>query len=237
LSVIEEVKQKADIVDILSRYNVKLEKAGRNYKALCPFHSEKHGSFFVFPEQQRWHCFGACATGGDVIAFVMKREGIQFGQALRTLADQVGVQPRDPDSNGKEKDRLFELNALAAAYYHDLLKSPAGARAYEYLLGRGISPEAISRFQIGFSPDSWDSLLRQLLDRGYSSNDAVAAGLAVQKEGGGTYDRFRGRLMFLIRDAQGRATGFGARSLDGSNPKYINSSQTAVFDKGNTRAS
>lgn len=235
MSVIEEVKQKADIVEVLSRYGVKLEKAGRNFKALCPFHSEKHGSFFVFPEQQRWHCFGACATGGDVIAFVMKREGVQFGQALRMLADQAGVQLRAANNESdKDRHRLFELNALAAAYYHDLLQSTAGATPRKYLLERGVTPEAISQFQLGCSPDAWDSLLRQLLDRGYSNHDAIAAGLAVQKEGGGVYDRFRGRLMFPIRDAQGRTTGFGARSLDGSDPKYINSPQTPVFDKGNT---
>lgn len=233
MGVIDEIKQKADIVDVISAYSVRLEKSGKNFKALCPFHSEKHGSFFVFPEQQRWHCFGACATGGDIISFVMKREGVDFAQALRIMADKTGV--RLTETSGAEeaqKEKLHDVNAAAAEYYHHLLNtSPAAEGVRAYLDKRGVNSWSLSAFQLGHSPDSWDSTLKHLAGKGYNEKDVIDAGLAVQREGGGSYDRFRGRLMFPIRDAQGRVSGFGARSLDGSEPKYMNSPQSPIFDK------
>ena len=236
MTAIHEVKQKADIVDVMSQYNVKLEKMGRNYRALCPFHSEKHASFFVFPDQQRWRCFGACATGGDVISFVMKREGLDFSQALHLLADRAGVKlsqaSREQDA---ARDRLFAINAAAADYFHHSLTStPQGEKALAYLDKRCISTSSISAFQIGYSPEGWDSLKNHLLSHGHAENDLLSAGLVVEREGRGYYDRFRNRLMFPIRDAQGRITGFGGRALDDSLPKYMNSPQTAIFDKSST---
>ncbi|MBI2857212.1 MAG: DNA primase, partial [Chloroflexi bacterium] len=236
MAIIDEVKQKADIVDIISQYGVRLDKMGKNLKAQCPFHSEKHASFFVFPEQQRWHCFGACATGGDVFAFVMRKEGADFGHALRILADKVGVRLTEASkAEDSERDRLYELNALAAEHYHHLLTgTAAGDMARSYLEKRGITSWGISAFQLGFSLDSWDGLAKHAMAKGFTEKALLASGLAVEREGGGSYDRFRGRLMFPIRDGQGRVTGFGGRSLDGSDPKYMNSPQTLVFDKSGT---
>lgn len=236
MTATDDVKQKADIVDVLTQYNVNLEKMGRNYKALCPFHSEKHASFFVFPDQQRWHCFGSCATGGDVIAFVMKKEGMDFGQALRLLADKTGV--KLSKFSGEEeagRDRLFRLNGAAAEFFHNTLKSTAnGEKAISYLLKRGVSDSSISAFQLGYSPDSWDALKNKLHSAGYNEKDMASVGLVIQREGGGSYDRFRNRLMFPIRDSQGRITGFGGRALDDSVPKYMNSPQSPLFDKSGT---
>ncbi|MBI2957729.1 MAG: DNA primase [Chloroflexi bacterium] len=236
MTATDEVKLKTDIVEVVSNYGVKLEKMGRNYRASCPFHAEKHGSFFVFPEQQRWHCFGACATGGDVIAFVMKKEGMDFGQALRLLADRTGVKLTTTNRNeDAARDRLFEINSAAADFFHhQLTTTAAGAKPRSYLGQRGLNEAAISSFQLGYSPDAWDALKSWLVPRGHSEADIIAAGLAVQREGGGSYDRFRNRLMFPIRDAQGRITGFGGRALDDSMPKYLNSPQSAVFDKSST---
>lgn len=236
MTATDEIKQKADIVDVLSQYSVKLEKTGRNYKALCPFHSEKHASFFVFPDQQRWHCFGACATGGDVIAFVMKKEGLDFGQAIRLLAEQTGVKlPRANTEEEAQRDKLFRINAAAADFFHHALTATAnGERARAYLEKRGLTLASLSAFQLGYSPDSWDTLKNDLQAHGHAEKDVLAAGLVIEREGGGSYDRFRNRLMFPIRDTQGRITGFGGRALDDAMPKYMNSPQSAVFDKSST---
>ena len=235
MSVITEVKQKLDIVELVSEY-VTLQKAGRNFKSLCPFHSEKHASFFVFPEQQSWHCFGACGTGGDIFSFVMKKEGVDFGQALRILAQRGGVvlSPIEtPDKARDEKrERLFQINEAATEYYHHLLLSPkAGEAAKSYLAKRKVMTETINEFRLGFSPDAWEALKNYLLGKHYTEKELVEAGLIIEKEEGGSYDRFRNRLMFPICDIQGRVTGFGARVLDDSLPKYINSPQTAIYDK------
>ena len=238
MSVITEVKQRLDIVDFVSEY-VTLQKAGRNFKGLCPFHSEKHASFFVFPEQQSWHCFGACGTGGDIFSFIMRKEGVDFGQALRLLAQRGGValgSSEAPDKAENEKrDRLLQINEAASEYYHHVLSTTkAGATARSYLTRRNIMPETIKEFRLGFSPDAWEAVKDYLLGKGYTERELVEAGLTIEKEEGGSYDRFRNRLMFPICDIQGRVTGFGARVLDDSLPKYINSPQTPIFDKSNS---
>jgi DNA primase len=238
MSVITEVKQRLDIVEFVSEY-VTLQKAGRNFKGLCPFHSEKHPSFFVFPEQQSWHCFGACGTGGDIFSFVMKKEGIDFGQALRLLAQRGGITLGPVEATSKvvdeKKERLFQINEAATEYYHHLLSSTkAGEAARSYLAKRKVTPETIKEFRLGFSPDAWETIKNYLLGKGYTEKELIEAGLIIEKEEGGSYDRFRSRLMFPIFDIQGRVTGFGARVLDDSLPKYINSPQTPIFDKSNS---
>jgi len=238
MSVITEVKQRLDIVELVSEY-VTLQKAGRNFKALCPFHSEKHPSFFVFPAQQSWHCFGACGTGGDVFSFIMKKEGIDFGQALRFLAQRGGItlSPLEAPSRAEDekKERLFQINEAATEYYHYLLSSTkAGEAARSYLARRKVMPETIKEFRLGFSPDVWETIKNYLLGKGYTEKELIETGLIIEKEEGGSYDRFRNRLMFPICDIQGRVTGFGARVLDDSLPKYINSPQTSIFDKSSS---
>jgi len=235
MSVIAEVKQRLDIVEVVSEY-VTLQKAGRNFKGLCPFHSEKHPSFFVFPAQQSWHCFGACGTGGDIFSFIMKREGIDFGQALRLLAQRGGITLSPFEAQSKvedeKKERLFQINEAATEYYHHLLSSTkAGEAARSYLARRRVRPETIKEFRLGFSPDPWETLKNYLLGKSYTERELIETGLIIEKEEGGSYDRFRNRLMFPICDIQGRVTGFGARVLDDSPPKYINSPQTSIFDK------
>jgi DNA primase len=237
MSTIDEVKQKTDIVEIIGQYTT-LKKAGRNLTALCPFHSEKHPSFFVYPEQQSWHCFGACNTGGDIFAFIMKKEGLDFGEALRMLANRVGV---TLPSRGKleerkeEKEEFFKANEAAALYYHNLLiNSAVAAKAKSYLAKRGLTPKTIADFQLGYAPDSWDALKNYLKEKGYGEETATAVGLLIKGEDGRTYDRFRGKLIIPIRDIKGRVTGFGARVLDDSLPKYVNSPQSPTFDKSST---
>jgi len=237
MSVVDEVKQKIDIVEVIGQH-VPLAKAGRNFKALCPFHTEKTPSFFVFPERQSWHCFGACGTGGDVFSFVMKQQGIDFGEALRLLAQQAGItipSKSAPEAGKDEKERLYQANEAAVHFFHDaLLNSPAAAKTRDYLLGRGFTSETVTAFQLGFSPNTWEGLKQHLQERGYTEKELLDAGLLVETDDGKTHDRFRNRLMFPIHDARGRTTGFGARVLDDSLPKYTNSPQTLVFDKSGT---
>jgi len=237
MSVIDEVKQRTDIVEVISQY-VSLTKAGRTFRALCPFHSEKRPSFFVYPEQQSWHCFGACNTGGDVFSFIMKKEGTDFGDALRLLAEKAGVPLRssfEPEGERKEKERLYQINQAAAQYFHNLLlNSPAGEKARSYITSRGLSSKTVSDFDLGFSLNSWEALKQHLMERGYTEDELLTAGLIIPAETGKTHDRFRNKLMFPIFDARGNITGFGARVLDDSLPKYINSPQTPVFDKSSS---
>jgi DNA primase len=238
MDTVDEIKQRLDIVEVLSSYVPDLKKSGRNFKAVCPFHSEKTPSFFVFPERQSWHCFGACGTGGDMFAFVMRKEGVDFKDALNILAERAGVPvvQRKPDEGKSEADRLKEINEAAAELFHRLLfNSTGGQRTREYLIRRGVSEKTMRQFLIGYSQDSWDSLRLELLKKGYLENELSAAGLLVEKEKeAGTYDRFRNRLMFPIRDMAGRVVGFGARALDDSLPKYLNSPQTLIFDKSSS---
>jgi DNA primase len=233
MSTVEEVKQRLDIVDVVGQH-VALKKAGRNFRALCPFHSERTPSFYVFPDRQTWHCFGACATGGDIISFVMKKEGLEFRAALELLAQRAGVALRAPSAEQEDPHReiLRRANEAAAHFFHhQLLNSPDAATALQYVRDRGLNQETIVSFQMGYAPDSWDELKGHLSGLGFEEGDLLAAGLLVEGERG-PYDRFRGRLMFPIRDERGRVVGFGARALDESVPKYLNTPQSPIFDKG-----
>lgn len=228
----EEIKQRLDIVSAISDH-VQLGKAGRNFRGLCPFHTEKTPSFFVFPEKQSWRCFG-CGAGGDVISFVMKKEGVEFGEALKMLASRAGIvlpEPKPKTPEDKALPKLYQLNEAAAQYYHQiLLDSPAALAARKYIDERGLRPETIADFKLGFSLNEWESLKHHLSKQGYKEADILATGLIIEKEGR-TYDRFRGRLMFSICDAKGRILGFGARALDDSMPKYLNSPESPIFEK------
>ncbi len=232
MGAIDEVKARADIVEVIGQY-VPLKKAGRNYKALCPFHSEKTPSFYVFPHTQTWHCFG-CNTGGDVFSFVMKREGLDFREALKLLAEKVGVRLEERPPKEMERERLLrEVNSVAADYYHRVLFHPErGFKAREYLEKRGVSEEAIKVFKLGYAPAEWHGLEEFMVNLGYKREIIYEAGLIVKREDGSFYDRFRDRLMIPIRDEAGRIAGFGGRTLDPEGvPKYINSPATPIFDK------
>ena len=231
MSVVDDIKARLDIVDTVSGY-VALQKAGRNFKALCPFHTEKTPSFVVSPERQSWRCFGACATGGDAFSFVMRSENLEFGDALRLLARKTGVELGP--SSGEKRDGLYTANAEAARFYEDALRSPRGERAREYLKERGLSAEAAKRFQLGYSPPG-NALKEHLARLDVSEDDALKAGLLRENEGGGpSRDFFYNRIMFPIHDRQGRVIGFGARALGDEMPKYINTPQTPVFNKSDT---
>lgn len=239
---VELVKSKIDIVDFLSEY-IQLKRAGRNFKALCPFHSEKTPSFIVSPERQSWHCFGACSQGGDVISFLEKWENLEFVEALKILAQRAGVtlSSYKPSEGAKLKEKLYKINHLASEFFHFLLTShKSGSRAREYLKSRGIKDEIITTFTLGYAPDSWDSLLKFLLKKGYSNTDINTAGLLVKSDRGTYYDRFRARLMFTLRDHRGNIVGFSGRLLDEGvyserqrGAKYVNTSETPVYIKGN----
>lgn len=237
MNPVDEVKARADIVDIISKH-VELKRAGRNYKALCPFHTEKTPSFVVFPETQTWRCFGACSEGGDVFGFLMKKNGWDFGETLRTLAAQVGVElrPQTPEQIRRQEAnvRLYDLLQAAALYYMHLLRNaPEAQAAREYVAARGLLPDTAERFQLGYALEGWENTHDYLQGKGYSEDELLAAGLLVEKEESGRrYDRFRGRLMIPIRDLRGRVVGFGARALEpDAVPKYLNSPQTDLFDK------
>ena len=241
MSVVDDIRSRLDIVDVVSGY-VALQKAGRNFKAPCPFHTERTPSFVVNPERQSWHCFGACSTGGDAFSFVMRQQNVEFADALRILAQKAGVDLSP--ANKQESDRrgrLHNINGLAAAFYQDALKSPEGAEARRYLAERGVSAEAIAAFQLGYSPNNRNALMTYLSNMSADIEDAVASGLIYRNEMGRTWDFFRGRLMFPIHDRQGNVSGFGGRQISepapdaqGYNPKYINTAATPVFDKRNT---
>ena len=238
MSVIDDIKARLDIVDIVSD-TVTLKKSGRSYTGFCPFHSNtKTPSFVVFPETQTWRCFGACAEGGDIFSFVMKREGHDFKAALELLAERAGVQLKEEGQAGRQdqqRQKLLALNAAAAAYFQQLLNTPAGAATRQYLLERGLTQETIAAFQLGYALDEWEALKRHLMERGYSARELLAAGLIVERDHQSSYDRFRHRLMIPIRDPRGRVIGFGARALTTDQvPKYLNSPQTMLFDKSAT---
>jgi DNA primase len=234
LNEVEEIKARLDIVDVIGQY-VTLQKAGRTYKAPCPFHNERTPSFIVSPDRQSWHCFGACGTGGDIFSFVMKREAIEFPDALRMLAERAGVKLQErhvSEEQDKQRARLYAANEAAAHYYRDLLLNGDGAaHARDYIEKRGLDEGAVESFLVGYSPQGWEGLLEHLRKYGFTDREVLQAGLAIEGERG-LHDRFRGRLMFAIKDQKGRVIGFGARALDDSMPKYINTSQTALFDKG-----
>ncbi len=231
--VIDEIKERINIVDVVSQ-KVTLKKSGRSFKALCPFHTEKTASFYVFPESGTFKCFG-CGAGGDIFGFVMRTENMDFGEALRLLAERAGVSLR-PQAEVAAEDQarahLREVLGAAAAYFHNLLlRSPQAETARAYLEKRGLAPATIEGWQLGYALDSWDALDGYMRSRGFTAQDLQEAGLVVEREGGGHYDRFRHRIMFPIRDQRGNLTGFGARALGDELPKYLNSPQTLLFDK------
>lgn len=235
MSATEEIKERLDVVDVIGQY-VSLKKAGRNYKGLCPFHNEKTPSFIVFPDTQSWHCFGACGVGGDLFDFMMRRESLSFPEAVQELAQRAGVvlKPRTPQQATADRSRsqMVDINEETAAYFHWLLlESETASAARAYLEKRGIDQRGISAFQLGYAPNDWHPTEGHLTNKGYSVQDLLAAGLIIERDDGRHYDRFRGRLMFPIRDIRGRVVGFGGRVLDDSLPKYLNSPQTALFDK------
>ncbi len=238
MGVIDEVKDRIDVVEIVGE-TVKLRKSGKNYTGFCPFHpNTRTPSFAVFPESGTWRCFGACNEGGDIFSFVMKKEGWDFPEALRYLAERAGVEitPQSPEQEAQDEahDRLRELLEAAATFFrHNLTQSEAGKPALEYLRSRGITDASLETFGVGFALDSWDAATRHLVERGYQEQEQVEAGIASERDSGGVFDRFRGRIVFPIRDARGRMAGFGARTMDPEGvPKYLNSPQNVLFDKG-----
>ena len=236
IDVVDEIKQRLDIVEVIGE-SVSLRKAGRNYKGLCPFHTEKTPSFVVFPDSGNWHCFGACATGGDLFNFVMRRENMDFPEALKLLAAKAGVElsplTGEEQRHRDQLDLLRSINAAAADYYHHVLtEMPGGEGARAYLERRGVNAQSIRAFQLGYSPNEWHALDEYLRRKGFGEDDVVAAGLLSENDAGSTYDRFRDRVMFPIRDAQGRVVGFGGRALGDTMSKYLNSPDTPLFRKG-----
>lgn len=236
---VELIKSKIDIVSYIAEC-VPLKKAGRHFKANCPFHSEKSPSFIVSPERQSWHCFGACSTGGDVISFVQKYENLEFVEALKLLAQRSGVtlsHQGATSEQSKQKERIYEMNHLAAEFYHYILiKHQLGERARSYVHERGIKEKIVETFFLGYAPNSWNSLLNYLSKKGYGSDEMETAGLIVKGQHGRGYDRFRGRLMFTLRDHRGNVAGFSGRVLPPApdkEAKYINTSETPVYIKGN----
>ncbi|MFZ0547794.1 MAG: DNA primase [Candidatus Promineifilaceae bacterium] len=238
MSVTDEIKSRLDIVEVVSDY-LPLRKSGSSYSGFCPFHSNtKTPAFVVFPSSQTWRCFGACAEGGDIFSFVMKKEGWDFKETLRVLAERAGVELEEYSQVNHEQqaveDRLTDLLTAAADYFHQLLLyAPQAEFARQYVAKRGLSEETLSTFKVGFALDSWDACRTHFHMQGYSDDDLLDAGLLTLNEDKGTkYDRFRNRLMVAICDVNGRIVGFGARTLDPDGvPKYLNSPQTAVFDK------
>jgi DNA primase len=238
MNATEEIKSRLDIVDIVSEY-IPLRKSGTSYSGFCPFHpNTRTPAFVVFPNTQTWRCFGACAEGGDLFSFVMKKEGWEFKETLHHLADRAGVsleeqKPADKTQKAAE-ERLTGLLSAAADYFHQmLLHAPQAEFARQYVSERGLSHDTLATFNIGFALDSWDACRKHFSMQGYSDEELTNTGLlTVNKEKGTSYDRFRNRLMIPIHDASGRMVGFGARTLDPDGlPKYLNSPQTVVFDK------
>ncbi len=239
--VVDQIKQRLDVVEVLGEY-LKLTKAGRNFKALCPFHGEKTPSFIVSPERQIWHCFG-CGQGGDIFKFVMLMEGIEFPDALRILARRAGVvlKKQDPQIQSQKK-KLYEANELATKFFETQLhKTSAGKRALDYLLKRGLNLATIKQWRLGWAHDSWRALYEFLKSRGFKDQEIMSAGLLVEKEesqknarASRYYDRFRSRIMFPIFDLQGQVIGFAGRIFnkpDSDAGKYINTPQTPLYDK------
>ncbi len=238
MSSIDEVKARIDIVDLISE-TVQLRRSGKNYIGFCPFHSNtRTPSFVVFPETGTWRCFGQCNEGGDIFNFVMKKEGVDFSQALNILAEKAGVQLKPPTpqelEQKEENETLRSLLEDAVTFYrHQLFNTPFGKEALNYIHQRGINNETIEAFGLGYAPKSWDALWNHFKAKQISDELLITVGLIMEGEGGRLRDRFHHRLMIPIRDEQGRLAGFGARILDPKDvPKFLNSPQTVLFDKG-----
>jgi DNA primase len=229
----DQIRDRVDLAELIGEY-IPLQKAGGNFKANCPFHREKTPSFMVSPAKQIWHCFG-CGKGGDAFTWLMEKEGMEFPEALRTLGKRVGIEikPRNPQI-WSQKNKLYEINNLSARYFHEAFwKSREGETARRYMKERQFTKEILDKFSVGYSPDSWDILSKGLAKKGYDPADIFAAGLTVKKDQGGYYDRFRGRLMFPIKNIHGDVVAFGARQLrsEDKGAKYINTPETDIYHK------
>lgn len=233
--LLDEIRSRADILEIVGQV-VKLKRTGENWKGLCPFHTEKTPSFTVNPKRNIYHCFG-CGAGGDAFSFLMRQERVAFPEAVRTLADRAGVALPDAGQRAPEVDGKLEAlrraMALAAEFYTRSLWEPGGEKPRAYLEQRGVDPEVAKRFGLGYAPESWNALLGVMARQGIGDDVLVQAGLILARQNGpGFYDRFRGRLLFPIRDVQGRVVAFGGRALSGEEPKYLNSPETPLYVKG-----
>ena len=234
---IDEVLEKTDIVDLVSPY-AKLKRVGNRFQCLCPLHNDKKTpSFSISPDKQLFHCFG-CGAGGNAIHFVMAKDGLDFMDALKLLAERANVpfpDTRSPSGQSAakhdKKKRMYEINKTAARFFFDTLRSEKGKAGLNYFKNRGINPATIKRFGLGYAPDSWDGLLGYMSGQGYSPKELAEAGLAVLRENGSYYDKFRNRVMFPIIDVRGNIIGFGGRVIDGGEPKYLNSPETLIFKK------
>jgi len=238
MTIVDDIKARLDIVDYVSA-SVKLRHTGKNYTGFCPFHSNtRTPAFVIFPDTQTWRCFGQCNEGGDIFGFVMKKEGWDFSETLKFLAEKAGVELPVYSHEAKvTKDHTEELvNVLEAAarfYRQQMLDTPKGRETLEYLHRRGLTDQTIKIFGLGYAPEGWDGLLNYLKSLGYGEQVLMDAGLVSERDSGGSYDRFRNRLVIPIRDAFGKMCGFGGRILDPNDmPKYLNSPKTDVFDKG-----
>lgn len=233
---VDQVKDRSDIAEIIGGY-VQLKSAGRNMKGLCPFHGEKTPSFMVNPERGTWKCFG-CGEGGDVFTFLEKIEGLDFAEALEKLAKRAGIvlEKKFSGQKDKQKETLLAINEAAKDFYHKiLLTHPVAQKSREYLKDRGLKVDDIKTFELGYAPNSWDSLFNMLVKKGFSQADIAMSGLVISKDRGGFYDRFRGRVMFPIRDIAERLVGFSGRTMmnDPKEAKYVNTPETPMFSKRN----
>lgn len=230
---IDEVVAQTDLVDLVGEY-VTLQQKGKDHWGLCPFHLEKKPSFHVVSDQRFYKCFG-CGKGGGAINFAMEMENLSFIEGVEFLAKRAGMMmPEGYHGDGAAKalrDKIFAINQLTARYFYRNLHEPQGAHALKYLQERELSPQILTRFGLGFAPDSWDGLINEMKKEHISDHDLVEAGLAIISEKGRIYDRFRNRVMFPIINVSGNVIGFGGRVMDDSTPKYLNSPDTAVFDK------
>lgn len=228
--LIEKIKDENDIVDVISE-NIKLKRSGRNYLGLCPFHNEKSPSFSVSSDKQIYKCFG-CGETGNVVTFIMKYRNLSYIESIKYLGERININVdlENKDPRKDRKSRLYEVSIESARYFFNNLQKQKYAK--EYVVRRGISENTIRKFGLGFSLNSWDSLLKFLKIRGYKEQDIFDAGLIIKKEKGGFYDRFRNRIIFPVFDYKGKVIGFGGRVLDDSKPKYLNSPETLIFSKG-----